>query len=202
MTNIAFTPTFTHTPWVDSRDRVSAGGPNGFNIRFDKIRKDLETLSGVVTTIDTVIKASGAHVPVERKLSVAPAFSPLAGETNWELDADGVAVRPGSAGSVRGIIAVTPPDGARLLKFRALGTNTGGGTLNIILVRTKIAAVAEQQILARVGGSGTYDVTEPVQTDLGQVDMTGYRYAVKAAFSGAASGTTTIGSLQITYILD
>ncbi|MFI9213641.1 hypothetical protein ACIGW7_36575 [Streptomyces sp. NPDC053253] len=199
---IVFTPTFKHTPWVDTRDRVSASGPNGFNIRFDTLQKDLESLSGVVKTIDTAIKLTGQHVAVERRLSVAPAFAPVAGDPNWELDTNGVAVRPATAVSARGIVAVAPPDRVKLMKFRALGTNTGSGTLNILLVRSPIAQVATQQILSRVVGTGTYDVSENIQAGMEEVDMEGYRYSVKASLvSASTSDTVTIASVQISYIL-
>ncbi|MFB7586851.1 hypothetical protein [Streptomyces sp. NPDC056169] len=201
--SIAFTPAFKHTPWVDTRDRVSASGPNGFNIRFDTLQQDLESLSGVVKTIDVAIKAAGQHISVERKLSVAPAFAPLAGDSNWELDTNGVAVRPALAVSARGIVAVPLPDGAKLLKFRALGTNTGSGTLNILLVRSPISQTPTQQVLSRVVGTGTYDASENIQPGMERVDMNGFRYSVKASLASAStSDTVTIASLQISYILD
>ncbi|MFE5710211.1 hypothetical protein ACFQ7J_05180 [Streptomyces sp. NPDC056501] len=201
--SIIFTPAFKHTPWVDTRDRVSASGPNGFNIRFDTLQKDLESLSGVVKTIDTAIKLTGQHIAVERKLSVAPAFAPLAGDPNWELDTNGVAVRPATATSARGIVAVAPPDGAKLLKFRALGTNTGNGTLNILLVRSPISQSPNQQILSRVVGAGTYDLSENIQPGMERVDMNAFRYSVKASLvSASTSDTVTIASVQISYILD
>ncbi|MFC9860979.1 MULTISPECIES: hypothetical protein [unclassified Streptomyces] len=203
MTDIVFTPTFKHTTWVDNRDRVSASGPNGFNIRFDTLQKDLESLSGVVKTIDTAIKTGGAPpVAVERKLSVAPVFSPLAGETNWELDPTGVAGRPGSSETARGIIAVTPPDGAKLLKFRALGKNTTGGSLTIALVRTTVQPAPAQEILSVVNGTGTYDSPQDIAPGKERVDMAAFRYAVRATLIGAGAGSATITSLQISYVLD
>ncbi|MGW2081424.1 hypothetical protein ACWCOW_31590 [Streptomyces sp. NPDC001939] len=187
---------------MDNRDRVSASGPNGFNTRFDTIQGDLQTLSGVVKDIDTAIKAVGATVPEEQKLSVAPVFAPLAGETNWELDTNGVAGRPGSSESARGIIVVTPPDGAKLLKFRALGTNTTGGTLSIVLVRSPVQATATQEVLSRLACTGSYDNSAGIEPGKEQVEMAGFRFAMKASLIGAGPGIATIASLQISYILN
>ena len=43
-----YTPKFQHQEWVDNVDRVSAGGLNGFNVRFLAIQEDLFKLGEVV----------------------------------------------------------------------------------------------------------------------------------------------------------
>ncbi|AZM46642.1 hypothetical protein DMB38_13230 [Streptomyces sp. WAC 06738] len=201
MTDIAFTPTFKHTPWVDNRDRVSASGPNGFNTRFDTLQKDLESLSGVVKTIDTAIKATGQVPSVERKLTLAPAFVAVPPSKPWSLDRFGAAVRPSAETDLTGMLTIAPPDGAKLLKFRAAGNNTGSGTLRISLFRAPFADASTVQLVARVSGAGAYDATQPVDPTMDRVDMNAFRYFVVGALSGAAvTDTVTVTSIQLTYL--
>lgn len=202
MTDIAFTPAFKHIPWVDNRDRVAAGGPNGFNIRFDTLQKDLENLSGVVKKVDEAIKASGQPPAVQRMLSVAPAFVPVAPSRGWELDSFGVAVRPATDVNVKGMVIVSPPDGARLKQFRAIGTNNGSGTLRITLFRAPLTSASSSELLARITGTGSYDDTQAVQAGKEQIDMSAFRYFVVAQVSEAAvSDTVTVTSIQLSYTL-
>lgn len=63
---ITYTPLFTHEDWIDNVDRVQAGGPNGFNIRFNSISEEFGKISTVVDSITAAI-ASGPrlrNVPV------------------------------------------------------------------------------------------------------------------------------------------
>ncbi len=52
---ITYTPLFTHDDWIDNVDRVQAGGPNGFNIRFNGVAEEFGKLSTVVASIGTAI---------------------------------------------------------------------------------------------------------------------------------------------------
>lgn len=64
---ITYTPLFTHEDWIDNVDRVQAGGPNGFNIRFNGISEEFGKLSTVVESISSAI-ANGprlVNLPVE-----------------------------------------------------------------------------------------------------------------------------------------
>jgi hypothetical protein len=56
MASVSFTPTFRHTDYVDNRDRVQAGGTNGFNARFRALQEDLGKLSGVITQVDDALQ--------------------------------------------------------------------------------------------------------------------------------------------------
>jgi hypothetical protein len=56
MSDVSFTPTFRHTDYVDNRDRVQAGGPNGFNARFRALEDDLGTVSDVITEVAGALK--------------------------------------------------------------------------------------------------------------------------------------------------
>jgi hypothetical protein len=56
MANVSFTPTFHHSDYVDNRDRVQAGGPNGFNARFRALETDLSKLSTAITDVDAALQ--------------------------------------------------------------------------------------------------------------------------------------------------
>lgn len=204
MTDISFTPTFKHVAWVDNRDRVAAGGQNGFNVRFDAIQKDLETLSTVVGLIDVGIKAAGQHPAVPRLLSLAPAFVALPPSTAWSLNRFGVAVRHATSDTdVTGLLNIAPPDGAKLMNFRATGQNSGAGTLAITLYRSPLMDTATRDPLAQVTATGTFGDPVGITPGKEKVDMTAFRYFVTASLTGAADGDSiNITSIQLTYLAD
>jgi hypothetical protein len=53
--DISFTPTFEHLAWTDGLDRVTAGGDNGFNARFQLLQADLDRLADTVAEINTAL---------------------------------------------------------------------------------------------------------------------------------------------------
>jgi len=55
---ITYTPLFTHDDWIDNVDRVQAGGPNGFNIRFNGVAEEFGKLATVVASIGTAIDSA------------------------------------------------------------------------------------------------------------------------------------------------
>jgi hypothetical protein len=68
-----FVPTFQHTDWVDNQDRVTAGGPNGFNVRFQELAADLGQLSLLVKTIsDQFDIRPPATVILDQQASIPP----------------------------------------------------------------------------------------------------------------------------------
>jgi hypothetical protein len=56
MPDISYTRTFSHDDWIDNQDVVQAEGDGGFNEKFHAIEDELDTISGVVGTIDDEIK--------------------------------------------------------------------------------------------------------------------------------------------------
>ncbi|MEU9194528.1 hypothetical protein [Streptomyces hundungensis] len=203
MTDISFSPTFKHVAWVDNRDRVAASGQNGFNVRFDSIQKDLETLSKVVGAIDAGLKAAGQRPTVERKLTLAPAFVPVEGDPPWSLDPYGVATRKdGTRPNVRGIMNVTLPDGVILRRLRATGRNTSTGTLLVSLLRIPLADSSNLETVVQVSCSGgPFGEPQEVPADRNRVDMGTYRYFIDANVDNAPAGTSfEILSIQISYL--
>jgi hypothetical protein len=71
---VQFTPTFEHQDWVDNVDRVTAGGPNGFNGRFNALQADLNQMTDVVKTINTALQARPPSIQlIDTNVSI-PAF--------------------------------------------------------------------------------------------------------------------------------
>ncbi|GAA2773988.1 hypothetical protein [Streptomyces showdoensis] len=204
MTDIVFNPTFKHVAWVDNRDRVAASGQNGFNVRFDSIQRDLEALSSVVRQVDVGLKAAGQRPTVERKLTLAPAFTPLSPAKAWVLDRNGVAARTSSLdASAQGLLAVTPPDGGRLGKLRATGVNSGNASLTIALYRAPLADAANREVLAQLDCTGAFGDARDVAQDKNRVDMSVYRYFITAALSSATdSDTIFVSSVQLSYFTE
>jgi hypothetical protein len=110
MVDVSFTPTFRHTDYVDNRDRVQAGGPNGFNARFRALEEDLGTVSEVITEVAGALKKRPSTERLIDQTVTIPAFNagpPASGGTfDVQLGAllpvtshafHFVSVRPGSA---------------------------------------------------------------------------------------------------------
>ncbi|HEY9293181.1 MAG TPA: hypothetical protein VIP98_18025, partial [Microlunatus sp.] len=135
MADIDFTPTFTHTPWVDNKDRVQAGGTNGFNVRFAALENDLQSISTVVSGIDAAIDALEAGSgPVSHLLTIAPVMYQVTTGSPWSLDTSGYATK-GTNTACTGLAPVTLPNGVTLSSFRASGQKGGAGLLQIQLWR-------------------------------------------------------------------
>ena len=203
MADVTFIPTFHHVAWVDNRDRVQAGGPNGFNTRFSSIETDLHSISTAVGALDAAIDALGQKPPpVQQKLTLAPAMVPL-NPPGWSIDSSGNAFRPTGQTGVSGILAVPLLDGVQLVSLRALGQNSGSGIVTVALFRSPLAgSTSPPDRLARVSGdTNPFDVTIAVDSSMSRVDMSTFRYFVIAACANSApSDVITISAIQIAYL--
>jgi hypothetical protein len=205
MADVAFTPKFTTpTPWVDARDRVEAGGPKGFNVRFENIAADMAALSNVVAQIDTALKALGQQPPpTEQRITLSPALVPVANVTAWNIDANGYAVRPINQPRVAGIMSVSLPPGATLKSLRVVGQNGGASALvRVALMRTTLLGTPEvAKLIVRVPGEGNpFDAQLAVDPALAAVDPN-FRYFLHATVDNAASGDVIgLTGFQITYL--
>jgi hypothetical protein len=202
MADVSFTPTFHHTDYVDNRDRVQAGGPNGFNARFSTIETDLKTLSTVVGKVDAALDALGAPTPTQRTLTLTPAFVPVAGAGAWTHDASGFASRTGALTTLSGVMPAALPNGAVLVSLRALGQNSGTGSLRVSLLRSRLLpAVVPAERIVRVTGAGNpFDVSEQADPNLAQVDTTAFRYLLLATLDGATgSDVVTLAGFQVFF---
>lgn len=201
---VNFTPTFTHQPWVDNRDRVQAGGPNGFNIRFAQLQSDLQTLSGVVTTIDTTLDELAQEPAAQaRVISIPPLLTPTASDPSWQLDRAGYAVKPGPQISLSGIAPLVVPNGVQLSRLRASGQNSGSGRLRVTLMRARLLGPpAPAELIARVtGDADPFDATVAADSATAVVDTTTYRYFILATLDlAAAADTVSLAGFQVTYL--
>jgi hypothetical protein len=201
---VTFTPTFTHTPWVDNRDRVQAAGPNGFNVRFGSLQSDMQTLATVVADIDTALAGLAAGPGAQAHVLTLPPFlSPTLGDIPWAMDQSGYAVKPAGQSTIAGIAPAVVPDGVTLTQFRVSGVNSGAGSVRISLMRARLlGAPAPAERLGRVTGDATpFDNTVAVDPALATVDTSTFRYFVLATVNGAAGGDTiTLAGFRITYL--
>ncbi|HET8971642.1 MAG TPA: hypothetical protein VFN19_11315 [Candidatus Nanopelagicales bacterium] len=204
MADISFDPSFRHTPWVDNRDRVQAGGPNGFNVRFDALEADLQALSGVVSEIDAALDLLGqTPAAVAQVLTLPPMLSPTSTSGPWALDINGYAVRPAPQTSIAGITPAVIPDGVQLSAFRASGVNSGAGTLRISLMRGRLlGGPTPADRLARVtGDANPFDNSVNVDPQLALVDTLTFRYFVLAQLDNAQTAdVVSLSGFQITYL--
>lgn len=202
--SVSFTPTFTHAPWVDNRDRVQAAGPNGFNVRFGALQADLQTLSTVVSDIDTALDALAAGPGAQQHVLTMPPFlTTTFGSQGWVFDQAGYASKPAGQTSVAGIAPVVIPPSVTLSTFRASGQNSGAGSVRISLMRAHLlGAPAPADRLARVTGDAMpFDNTVAVDPTMTTVDTSTYRYFVLATVDGAGAGDTiSLAGFQITYL--
>ncbi len=204
MADVSFTPTFTHTPWVDNKDRVQAGGTNGFNVRFAAVENDFQTLSTVMQEVDSALDALEAGSgPVSHLLTIAPAMGAVTTGSPWSMDSSGYAVRPAGTLSCVGLAPVTLPNSVTLSSFRASGQNSGTGAMRAQLFRAHATGPATAgDLIATVPGDGNpFDHTVAITGSIAAVDTTTYRYFVLAELAGSAAGDViTMAGFQISYL--
>jgi hypothetical protein len=203
--SVSFTPTFSHTPWVDNRDRVQAAGANGFNVRFGALQADLQTLSTVVGDIDTALDALASGPGAQQHVLTLPAIlTATQGSIGWAQDQAGYAVMPPLQTAISGIAPAVIPNGVTLSTFRVCGENTGSGLVRISLMRTRLAGPASSPVdrVARVtGDAAPFDNTVAVDASMNHVDTNTFRYFILATVDGAAGvDTISLSGFQISYL--
>jgi hypothetical protein len=184
--NILYTRAFNYVDKIDNVDIVSAGGDTGLNAQFHSVEAELDTISGVVSQVNDALNSqstaltslqqqvSALGVAISRAVSVTPVLT-AAGPTGWDTSSPGTARKPAGAASAYGAVVVTLPAGAQITAFRALGNNTGSGSLRLDLMGQGLngqgqASVVDITVTSQpnpfditknpVGGSGT-DVIDP-----------------------------------------
>ncbi|RKT08170.1 hypothetical protein BX286_6254 [Streptomyces sp. 3211.6] len=209
MSGVSFTPTFHHTDWVDNVDRVQAGGPVGFNIRFRTLEADLGAVSTAVGKLDAAIAALSVRPPAKpTSITLSPALVPVSPSPGWSHDPTGVAVRPQGAANVSGLMTVPLPDQVRLLSLRALGTNTGATAIvRVSLLRAPLVAAggaAPDRIVRVSPDTNPFDRTDTItDQNLARVNLSQFRYFLLATVDNAvAADVITLTGFQISYIAD
>jgi hypothetical protein len=222
-TELSYSPAFHHNDWIDRVDPVEAAGPNGFNIRFQTIRSDLENVSTVVGQIATALRTthrpSPGGVAPPTQLTFTPNLLPTRSAHVFTFSSTGVPVgtslfsQSGGGGAVgipaTGVMNIAPPEGLRLTAVRLRGSidGTGGSTTNratLRLLRSSVANPTSSETLVTVQatGVGPFDVGATVPEDLGQVDIHLFRYVLRVDLEALSNGSSALAveSVQINAV--
>ncbi len=198
---ISYTRTFQHEDWVDNRDRVQAGGDNGINLRFHNLEAEFDALTKVFAEVKAALDTLGqAPALEEQRLTLVPTLTATAA-AGWTHRA-GLAEKPAGATSAQGMMPVNPIPKTKLVGFRAIGQNTGGGDLRLDLVRQGLTSAAgAQDLIARVTGVGDpFDITIAANPAFEAVDTNQFRYFVIARLNNAAAADiVNVIAFQIFY---
>ncbi|MCM2424876.1 hypothetical protein [Streptomyces sp. RKAG337] len=125
--SLPFDYEFRHPTWVDTVDRVAAGGPNGFNALFEALQKDLTaidqlfaTAAGAVNALQAKVDALGQPQAVNRSVTVIPMLASIAGQQAWDVTSTpGSAAKPAGAATAQGLVTVALPAGSVITGFKA-----------------------------------------------------------------------------------
>jgi len=209
---ISFKPTFKHVDWVDSIDRVRAGGGNGFNVRFHAIENDLGTIGQVVDAINAQL--GGTPVATETTLTLTPTLVTTGSDnSNAWGHGPGFAQKLAGVTSASGMMSVAVPNGVKIVSFRATGVNSNANTsfglvitLNRFAVANPLLATDQPDpLFTAIVKGGTYDAqipASPPNDPRFTVDTTNFRYFITAVLDPRgtnAAMTVTVNTFQIVY---
>lgn len=206
--SLNFDRTFKPDPYVDGVSRVAADGHNGFNELFTSLTVDLDAVRAAFTQaaadLDTVNqRVDDLRQPVPHTLGVAALLMPI-DTAPWDLKSKpGQATKPvAPATTATGVVQVPLPGGSRITGFRAQGSNTGSGTLNISLRSQKLEDLNSQEI-SHITAAGTFGGTtisdeKPVVPDV--LIPPGTTCFILAQLTGAVgSDIVTLSGFQVSY---
>ncbi|MEU0740855.1 hypothetical protein [Streptomyces sp. NPDC006134] len=136
----SYVPKFAHTDWIDNKDRVQAGGKDGFNARFHDLAAEFASLADVINPLIEALS------PAESFLTLMPILAPRrpildasGTEAGWKLIGDG-AEKPAGQREAHGIMNVTLPEGAEIKSLKILGEE-GTATSALPTVRLRRRAL-------------------------------------------------------------
>lgn len=201
--NLSYTPTFRHKNWINNVSRVTAGGPDGFNVRLDAIDADLRQAASVVDQIDTALRQAASGLLFgQQTLTPALDFVPLS-SPGWFYDTIGTA-HPAVDTGGDAVLDLTIPDGVQLVAFRAVGRINA--TLSVTLFRASLTDPSRPpDQLAQVsdatpGITNPYDVTTGITAAFAVVDNDSFRYYVLASAKDIADATgNSVATVQLAY---
>ena len=198
---VSFSPAFQHEEWVDNQDRVQAGGSNGFNVRFNLLKADLDDVSSAVGEVNTALnELAQAPAALEVPVSIAPVLT-RTGPTGWDHRI-GFAEKPAGGTTAAGMASVSLRHGGTIEWMRATGRNSGAGELRISLWRQGLAADAVGQRIVNITPTGDpFDQTVAADSTLAVVDAGTYRYYVLAQLNGAlGTDVVMLAGFQISVV--
>ena len=203
MSDLSYTPTFFHKPWTDNVSRITAGGEDGFNVRFAAIESDLHQVSTEVDKIALEIVTRRLSVPLDL---VGP--NALAPESQgWFCDGTGAMHPAAGDGGGRGVMELKLPDGAKLTSMRAIGRYPGGPPrLSVSIARSSLfnggrsPDTLAELTDATPGMANPYDLTRPVDPAFATVDLASFRYFLVAnATQVTDSDAISLAAVQLFY---
>jgi hypothetical protein len=211
---ISYTRTYDFTPYTDGVSIVSASGAGGINAQFFGLEAELDSISGIVTQVNNALdgqatqltslqqQVSALGVAISRAVSVTPVLT-VAGPTGWDTSSPGIARKAAGAFSAYGAVAVTLPVSAQVTAFRALGNNTGTGTLRLDLMGQKLDGTGQASVvnITVTGAPNPFDVTKnPVGGSSIDIIDPGSSYFILARLDGAiANDNVYLTGFQILY---
>jgi hypothetical protein len=207
MADVSYTPVFHHTDWVDKVDRAEASGPNGFNVRFTSIERDLREASTVVTEIATAIRAAHTSTPdTPARITFTPQLRDVPPLLGFETTDQGFQSGLSNAqfGACTGVANFVPPDRARLKTVRIVGRVDASGGINsatISVMRIPLGATTSPTKLGGVAltTTGDFDLQSSVIDDLALVDLSASRYFVTASYQCSTSGRLQIQAIHLGF---
>jgi hypothetical protein len=204
--DIVFDPTFRDpTPWVDARDRVQAGGTNGFNARFSAIAADLAALSDVVGSVNSSLLALGQRPPAVRKrLTLPPGLLTIGSAPGWAHDLNGFARRPGNQQKVSGVMPVVLPAGAKLLGLRVVGQcNSSNPNVKVFvaLMQSKLvgAPLPARPVADLFVDADPFDSEVAIAAAAATVDENSRYFLLATVENAVAADDIALAGFQILY---
>jgi|HubBroStandDraft_3_1064219.scaffolds.fasta_scaffold36472_2 hypothetical protein len=212
---ISYTRTlFNYVDKIDNVDIVSAGGDTGLNAQFHSVEAELDTISGVVSQVNDALngqstaltslqqQVSALGVAISRAVSVTPVLT-AAGPTGWDTSTPGIARKLAGALTAYGAVAVTLPAGAQVTAFRALGNNTGSGSLRLDLMGQNLNGQGQASVvdITVTSQPNPFDITKnPVGGSANDVIDPGSSYFILARLDNAAAADNVyLTGFQIIY---
>ncbi|GAA5093510.1 hypothetical protein [Nocardia iowensis] len=194
--NINFTKTFKHQPWVDARDRVTAGGDNGFNVRFQALEADLDTLEDRFQQVSAALNAVAAGGGGDRVITVPPLFVTTSGAP-WDLSNVGTAHTLAGA-DASGAVQVQLPAAGVVSSLTVTGRTIGPGVLQVTLYRIDARGAQSSIVVARVDGqAGEIPFTVTRSANGHRIDPASSYFIYADGQSGSTTSSIQINSLQV-----
>lgn len=210
MTDVRFSPTFTFEPWVNNVDRITAGGPRGFNLKFDAIAADLQAVAGVVGQFNAVLGQPVGSPPGTVVFTPPLDFAVPNTGPGWTFDEIG-ALHPVATTTtpVTQVMVLTLPEHIRLQTFRAVGRYPGtpmtfsiglfrASLLNLGQAPDKIAEITN----TTTGITNPFDLSIPATSAFAAVDPNAFRYYILASatqVTATSSSAMSLNTVQLVY---
>jgi len=192
-----YTPSFSHTDWIDNRDRVQAGGDNGFNARFHALEAEFALLAA---HLNPLVEAFSKPLV---KLTFAPILMPYtnqgesAAKQPWVQGLDDVRKAPNQQ-EAHGTMGLNLPAGAHIQSLLVTGSRPSG-TLTIILRRHRFDNTESSQAVITADQLGQPSSPPASSPELAVVEDD-YRYYLTADLAGAtATDLVQLFCVQLTY---